>query len=478
VLEAEADQSLLKPAGNVLKLASEIPDTFQYFNRVVVSYNRLMRAHEGRLWMKALPAEVHTVDGFGSEAIVVIEDPGTPEARRRKDITVSPSAGGGYEVSFAAGRTADYLVSEASSALTPRVSADLPSRLDRKGNKADYLIIAPRTLSKTATALASYRGGRFSVKIAWVEDIYDEFTHGRVDPAAVERFLSLVHRRWRRAPEYVALLGRGTLDHRDRKGYSDSLIPVLMTATPWGLYASDNRYADIDGDGVAEFALGRIPVSNDKEGLAYVKKLKAYEASPSGGWTGRAVVAADNPDNAGDFHAGSDVIAADLSAEGYTVRRAYHPDDDLRGILTESATWASAYVNYVGHGSRMQLGSTSEGFLKSGDVPSLKNKVLLPLFAALTCSVGDDTYPGDDSVTGELVRHGAGGAVAALAPTGLSLDSDAHVLNRAFVRGLASDGRSIGEAWRESQAAGARESISPFMLEIYQVTGDPAVHLP
>jgi len=80
-------------------------------------------------------------------------------------------------------------------------------------------------------------------------------------------------------------------------------------------------------------------------------------------------------------------------------------------------------------------------------------------------------------VTGELVRHGKGGAVAALAPTGLSLDSDAHVLNREFVRGLASDGRSLGEAWRESQAR-ALGSVSPFMLEIYQVTGDPAVHLP
>ncbi len=312
------------------------------------------------------------------------------------------------------------------------------------------------------------------MKTVWLDNIYDEFSYGLVDAKAIRDFLHYITRRWHQVPDYVVLLGKGTLDHRDRLGFSDSLVPVRMAVTPWGLYASDNRYASTKGDGVAEYALGRIPVAHDSEGLAYVEKLSRFETAIPDDWMGRAVVSADDPDSAGDFHANSVEIASDLTAQGYTVDQAHHPVDAVRDILTASATWESAYVNYVGHGALTQLGT--EGFLTSGDISSLTN-VGLPVFAALTCSVGNDSYPGYYSLAGELVRHAGGGAVAALAPTGLSLDADAHRLNRELVEGLTTEGRSLGDAWRVSQDR-AKAEVSPFMLEIYQVTGDPAVRLP
>ena len=106
------------------------------------------------------------------------------------------------------------------------------------------------------------------MEIAWLDDIYDEFSAGRTDPRAMSDFLAYVYRNWKRVPEYVVLLGNGTLDHKNRQGYGDSLLPVRMMMSPWGLLVSDNRYTDINGDGQSEYAFGRIPAITDAQGLA------------------------------------------------------------------------------------------------------------------------------------------------------------------------------------------------------------------
>ena len=47
---------------------------------------------------------------------------------------------------------------------------------------------------------------------------------------------------------------------------ADNLLPPLMAATPHGLFASDNRFADVEGDdGVPEMAIGRLPVVTSDE---------------------------------------------------------------------------------------------------------------------------------------------------------------------------------------------------------------------
>ncbi len=77
-------------------------------------------------------------------------------------------------------------------------------------------------------------------------------------------------------------------------------------------------------------------------------------------------------------------------------------------------------MSYDGHGSTAQVGDYRELFITADDANALTNSVY-PIFTALTCGVGDDTLPGTRSLAGALVLNPGGGAIASVAPTGLSL---------------------------------------------------------
>lgn len=478
-LVAEFDQDLLQPGGdNILTLHnSYAPGTHpgQFLDAVELSYSRMPTAENGALWLRAATAGTQRVDGLRSEQVVVLESP-RGQAILREDVLLQPDDQGGWSVTFEAAEGVDYLVAERAGAYLATVAADFPSTLAKRNNAADYLIIAPREFSQTAQNLADYRGNRFGqVKVVWLDDIYDEFGSGREDPAAITAFMRNVQDKWLLAPSVVMIIGNGSLDHKDRMGYGDSFVPVSMVSTPWAIAPSDDRLLDNASQTSASFAIGRLPITSDEEGLAYLDKLVAHESGSYGNERFRAVLVADNPDEAGDFQANSEQLAEQLLlGSGFdSVVRLYHPQHGVRAGLTLSSTWEVGYVNYDGHGSSGQVGDGKEKFITAADADLLQNTAY-PVFSALTCAAGDYSWPGTRSLAGALVLNPAGGAIAALAPTGLSLDADAHKLGTAFVDSLFAGMNSVGDALLEAkiQTAG---SISGFMPLVYAVVGEPAV---
>ena len=120
--------------------------------------------------------------------------------------------------------------------------------------------------------------------IALLEDVYDEFSHGIADPNAIRAFLQHVYLTWESVPQYVVLLGKGTYDYKGVTHQATNLLPPLMVSTPEGMFASDNRFADVVGDdGIPEYALGRIPVVSNDEFNAYLAKLSASESHGEAG---------------------------------------------------------------------------------------------------------------------------------------------------------------------------------------------------
>ncbi len=475
-LETSFDQSLLA-GGNTVTLTvhaqagGDATYSLVLVDDVQVSFERKMRAKEGSLWVRNASTGVMTVEGFESADIRVIELSQGTSATERQNLTVGADGLGGWQVSFRGKNGRDYLVVDR--ARPALVEAEVASSLKNRGLSAEYLIIAPESLAEGAQALKDYRSNRFSTQIVWLQDIYDEFSYGRTDSAAIEAFLASVYAKSPQPPLYVVLLGRGTLDHRDLQGYGESLIPLRLAVTPWGLYSSDNRYADINGDKRPEFSVGRIQAMTNAEVLTYVNKLAAYEA---GVGTGSALVLADNPDAAGDFHANSEKTAANLRSYGVTVDKLYHPTDAVRTDLLSG--WAAgdwSLIVYDGHGASTQLGS--EAYLKSSDVAGLTNGSALPVFSAWTCAAGDSTSPGIMGLADSLVLSSGGGAIAAVAPAGLSLDAPAQRLSQSFLNSLVGRGETVGQAFVRAHEQGEAEGLSPWMLDIYLVSGDPAVNL-
>lgn len=140
------------------------------------------------------------------------------------------------------------------------------------------------------------------------------------------------------------------------------------------------------------------------------------------------------------------------------------------------------YVSLVGEIGQNREGKREDGlgnetFLKPSDVTALNNRST-PVFTALSCDVGNGALPGwNGSLAGALVLNPNGGAITAFAPTGVSLDSDAQVIGLGFADYLIGGRLSAGQAAREAQIQSAGR-VTPFMLGVYQILGDPAVPVP
>ena len=494
VLEANFSQSALGAVGadGAVRLQIEVDGAvlagaeYSYFliDKVEVAYDRVMRAREGGVWLRRLSPGVNSVDGLTNAGpIRVIENPGGAQARLRQDVTISDGAFG-RKVSFAVAAAADYLVSDGP--MAPVQEADHASALKTVAHNARYLIIAPRAFSAAAQALAAHRAAAVSgrVEIAWLDDIYDEFSFGRAGANAIDDFLAYAAGNWRVRPRYVVLMGRGTLDHRDLLGFGESVVPLRLATTPWGLAPSDNQYADIDGDHLPDFALGRIAASSDAAAQAYVNKLIAYETQGLGDWSRRAVIVADNPDAGGDFVANSDGVAATIAPyRGYAISKLYQtnppPIPGVRDALLGGWPAGYGYVNYSGHGNYRQFGDSSENYLLDTDVAAFGNGTRLPVVAAMTCAAGDSSNPGVLGLADALTLQPNGGAIAAYAASGLSSDADAHALNRAFTAALLNNRLSVGPAAYQASRATASSArpIQRYMHDIFAVSGDPAVKL-
>jgi hypothetical protein len=353
------------------------------------------------------------------------------------------------------------------------------SNLTDVTNQADYLVIAPEILADGAARLAAYRQSRgLNVLVADLEQIYDAFNFGIADPRAIKDFLAFAYYSWSRPPSYVALLGEGTYDYRDLLGYGGTVMPPLMAATPYGVFASDNSLADISGnDGIPEIAIGRIPAVGNDELNAVIDKIEIYESS-SGDWKNRILMLADNPDSGGDFTASSDAVAA-LISPVYPVEKIYLEElssSVARQRLLNRINVGTGWVNYIGHAAFNGL--AAEGLLKPQDISLMTNADLPSFITAFTCSAGDFAVPGFDSI-GEIVLLAPDkGVVGFIGPTGLSLNDQAQLLNERLFDLIFNSGEAVlGDAMRKALAEFVKSGGTRDLANIYTVLADPALML-
>jgi peptidase C25-like protein len=309
----------------------------------------------------------------------------------------------------------------------------------------------------------------------------DDFNAGMPSPHALRAFLSWASLNWQLPPRYVVLAGEGTLDYRNLLGYGDNLVPPLMIQSAGGLFPSDNRLGDVNGDGLPEMAVGRVPVLSAAELDAYTAKIAAYESDPAPSWAGNVTMLADAPDQGADFTADSERIAGQVPAS-YTVERIHLASTPLaaaRGQLIASFHQGTAFINYTGHGGLDRL--SGSGLLSSGDVPGLANGSRLPVLTAMTCTVNRFAVPGVPALGEVLVKSPAGGAAAVWGPSGLSDNGEARLLAERFYHSAGNPdpadtrlGDRILRAIAEFRSLGG----DPNLPKIYDLLGDPALRLP
>ena len=366
--------------------------------------------------------------------------------------------------------------------LTPAaVQANRISSWHAAGNAFDYVLIARRGFFDALQPLIALREQQgLRPALVDLEDVYDEFSFGEKNPAAIRRFLARAAASWPRKPRFVVLAGDATMDPRDYAGFGDfDLVPtkLLSMASVALETASDEWFVDFDDDGLPNMAIGRLPVRTVAQAETMVGKIVAYETQPAGAWTGDVTFVADENEPANDFEGASRSLAALLPA-------GYRAHEVFRGALgavagSELAAQVSAgrlVVNYLGHGSTQLWGR--QGDLLDNDAvrSGWQGGSRLPFVVAMNCLNGffHGIY-GEESLGEAFLRADGGGAIAAWASSSLTSAAAQRVVSRELFRLLFQNGTlTLGEA-----AARAKRVIrSRDVRRSWIFFGDPATRLP
>ncbi|MEM6801718.1 MAG: C25 family cysteine peptidase, partial [Bacteroidota bacterium] len=168
----------------------------------------------------------------------------------------------------------------------PRIENSSLNRLFDPNQGADYVIITHRGLASSAAAYANYRDTATvtpinSVKIVYVDEIYDEYSYGSITPWAIKRFCKDAIDNWVIKPRYFLLWGKGKYRLRN--------LDTNLTLVPtFGFPATDYEFiSHFDQNSSAinpEASIGRVNLFSDAEGLEYLKKVDQYEHTPWDSW--------------------------------------------------------------------------------------------------------------------------------------------------------------------------------------------------
>jgi len=361
-----------------------------------------------------------------------------------------------------------------------------PSNWRSPANGADYLIITHQDFAAAATRLADYHTDQgLRVATVQIDDVYDEFSGGVFDPAAIRDFLSYAYHNWTPpAPLYVLLVGEANYDYQD---YLDTGNPnyvpthlfesVLIGQTP-----TDNWFVSVSGDDpLPDMFIGRISVWTPVQADVVVDKILAYaQDPPPGDWRQSALFVAD--DEAG-FESISDELIARLPA-WYQVQRiyatGYPPSHDPTPDIIRAIDDGMLIVNYIGHGSVTYWSSWPGGnIFHRGDIADLHNGPRYPLLVTGNCYNGLFAHPTTRSAFAEeFVNVEGRGGIAAWSPTGLGYPSWHESLAEALYEVMFGDYMyQLGPATTAAKLQAFAQLGWRDPLEIFTLFGDPALTL-
>jgi hypothetical protein len=357
-------------------------------------------------------------------------------------------------------------------------------------NGADYLIITHADLTAAANRLASHRTADFTVKVVQVQDIYNQFGNGLLDPEAIRDFLAFTVDNWSPRPQYVLLMGDGTYDYRNYLGTSRKsyIPPYLAVVDPWlGETADESYYATVSGsDSLPDLYVGRLPVNTLAEANAIVDKIISYEkgtrfqalpATPQ-----RVLFVADDyqPErNAGNFPALADALAHDSLPDTYTVQRVYyrethHDPTSVKSAIIGAINQGQQFVNYIGHAGIGQW--AGEQLFVNSDVDGLNNAGMYPVVLGMTCLEGSFHSARQDALAEYFVRAPNKGAIASWSATGLGVATGHDHLIRGFYNALFRDGvRRLGPAVVAGKAQLYNTGMNLDLIHTFALLGDPAL---
>lgn len=352
-------------------------------------------------------------------------------------------------------------------------------------SRAQAVYIAPKEFHADLQPLLTHRReAGLIVELIDVQEIYDVWSFGFVDPDAIRDFLRHAVGTWAQPPIAAVLVGDGTHDPKDYLGFGNPnhIPPYLADVDPWiNVTACENCYAQLNGDDplsetafLIDIWLGRFPVATTTELRNVVDKILRYEQDPNvvAPWRNVSVQLADDwiqedgeKDGAGNFTYFIEQTAKRQPAAIRFVRHYYNAlvessklDPAARAWLESIQQWivsdrteaqkrafsllnqGAGLVTFTGHSNHWAWArmGTVPGYeyrlFGLWDVLNLTNRDELFIGLSMTCLTAQFTKPESSHFTLDehLVLHPNGGAIAMWGPSGLSVAYGHDALQTGF----------------------------------------------
>ncbi len=384
--------------------------------------------------------------------------------------------------------------------------------------QTDYLIVSHPTFRSQATAIGQLHQDieGYSYVVVTPQEIYNEYSGGKQDPAAIRDFVKMFYDRAAtpdEMPRFLLLMGDASYDYKNRVADNNNLVPTFESSnslSPISSYASDDFFGLLDDSegldcyGSLDIAVGRLPVNNTSEADAMVTKLQRY-TSPTkietGGsscqsgdclvsnmddWRNQICFVADDGD--GNLH----FIQADAMAKRLDTIHdflnidkiyldAYNQSSTTGGercpevndAISQRVEKGALIINYTGHGG--EVGWALERILDVPTIQNWNNSCNLPVFITATCEFSRFDDPGRTSAGEYVILNTTGGGIALLTTTRLAYASYNEALNNSFYDMAFDRSSGVYLTLGELTTFSKTDNGSVSYLRNFMLLGDPAL---
>ncbi|MFZ0597448.1 MAG: type IX secretion system sortase PorU, partial [Flavobacterium sp.] len=370
----------------------------------------------------------------------------------------------------------------------------------------DYVIVTPKILVGQAEKLANFHRtySNLNVKVISLENIYQEFSSGKQDIAAIRNCIKYIYDNASSSDKrikYLNLFGDASFDYKNRITNNNNIVPiyqsVISNTTGEASFASDDFYGLMDSNegvvvypyGGIDIAVGRMLVSDNAQAAEMVNKVLEYHDTKSyGNWRNNIVMVSDDSDKASDatLQTYQNNLADNISAQ--------KPFFNIEKIIMDSYTQeASAggsrypkartdlfnafekgalIFNYLGHGG--EDGLAAERIWEKSDGQNLNNQYKYPLFITITCEFSRFDDPTRPTAGEYTFWNPKGGAISMLTTIRAIGQFNAEDFNDSLSKNLLSFGSNQYTTIAEALRISKNENPSSASNVIFYL-GDPAL---
>lgn len=366
----------------------------------------------------------------------------------------------------------------------------------------DYVIISPESFLEQAHRLAGIHEvvDGMNVEVVTPEQIYNEFSSGSQDVAAIRDFMRMLYVRgaFGEASGYLLMFGDASYDYKHRVHENTNFVPTFESEESLRLTSSFvtddffgllNEDEGLNSSGELDIGIGRFPVTTYEQAKTAVDKVEHYLSRSKmvmQDWRNQMCFIADDQDNNLHLHQANQLIAiADTLHPGILINKIFSDAfakvsvpggkrfPDVNELITKEVESGALIVNYTGHGGL--IGWSEEMILDLPMIHSFSNYDNLPLFITATCEFSRFDDPEFTSAGEYVYLNEYGGGIALLTTTRLAYAHANIVVNRRIYENM--NKKINGELPRLGDLVRLSKIPSDNNYLNFVLLGDPALRL-